>query len=74
MPNTYACKLVFPIQSKCSNISAEGLHFSAFHFSKLLKLKKIFNTLYVLFTPIFLSFWAEIFNTLYIIVTYFAKL
>ena len=30
MPNTYACNWCF--QSKCSNISAEGLHFSAFHF------------------------------------------
>ena len=30
MPNTYACKLVFPIQM-FQYISAEGLHFSAFH-------------------------------------------
>ena len=30
MPNTYAANWCF--QSKCSNISAEGLHFSAFHY------------------------------------------
>ena len=30
MPNTYACNWCF--QSKCSNISSEGLHFSAFHY------------------------------------------
>ena len=33
MPNTYACNWCF--QSKCSNISAEGLHFSAFHSVRL---------------------------------------
>ena len=32
MPNTYACNWCF--QSKCSNISAEGLHFSAFHYNR----------------------------------------
>ena len=33
MPNTYAANWCF--QSKCSNISAEGLHFSAFHYTVL---------------------------------------
>ena len=31
MPNTYCMHANWCFQSKCSNISAEGLHFSAFH-------------------------------------------